>query len=347
MKKLITIILCLLQTTLFAQQKFTIHGKITRLTKSKNVHLSNFNIPIQNDGTFEYTGEIAKADMMYLRSDSSYLMPIWIEAGDYVVKCAETDATRPKWHTFSLEITQGPEAAMVFGKFEQTVTTGTLNDGVKNDPKSTRKSQMLAYQKYMDNMFKQHPQLACLPNMINEVHYYVGNEATKKFIAQLSPEMKKTDIIVQLENDLHREDKLAEGVFEDFTLQTADGKPFKLSSLKNKKLILIDFWASGCGPCRAVHPEYVDLYKKYAGKGLEIVSISIDNNNDAWQNAIQKDNIGAWVNVSELKAWNAELIKHYYINYIPFHLLLDGNRKILRTSMTGDISEKDIIAALK
>ena len=135
----------------------------------------------------------------------------------------------------------------------------------------------------------------------------------------------------------------AEKYFEDFSITDSSGNVFQLSSLKNKKLILIDFWSSDCYPCRAKHPRLVALYEKYASKGLGIVSVSLDDERDAWVKAIQKDKLN-WTNVSDLKGWDAPVALHYYITSIPFAFWLDGDRKIISTK---DLSDEEIVKLLQ
>ena len=135
--------------------------------------------------------------------------------------------------------------------------------------------------------------------------------------------------------------------FEDFTMRAADGKDFKLSSLKDKKVILLQFWSSSCLPCRAKHPALLELYKKYADQGFEVVNISLDQNSDAWHKAMKQDNISAWINVSDLQGWQSQLVKNYSLYYIPFGFLINGERKILRVYHAAMLPENDIIAFLQ
>ena len=120
-------------------------------------------------------------------------------------------------------------------------------------------------------------------------------------------------------------------------MKNSKGKNFTLSSVTGKKLILIDFWSSDCAPCRSKHKKLVELYKKYAAKGLEIISVSLDNKNKAWQIAIKNDKM-TWINVSDLKGWDNSLAKNYYVQSIPFALWLDGTGKIIG----AELSEKEI-----
>lgn len=353
MKKIRTLfifICCLMQATaLFAQQKFTVQGKIDRLTDSKNLYLGNYIIPIKSDGTFKFTGEVPEPGKVFLRTDSSHIYVLWLDEGDYVLDCSEYRNAPGKKVLFKASLKSGPTASKVYGEFERQVYSGFVEYFPKDGKSRGKDLQQKVVIKYMDSLFKRYPDLKSLPDLIASGYHFVGDAATKHYISMLTPDMQNNKAIERIKNDLNREDKIAsEGVFEDFSMRTADGKDFKLSDLKNKKIILVDFWASSCGPCRADHPDFIKMYEKYADKGLEIVSVSLDNNTDAWLKAIKQDNINAWVNVSDLQGWQSELVKNYYLNYIPFRFMLDGNRKILKVYQGSQLpSENELITNLK
>jgi len=111
--------------------------------------------------------------------------------------------------------------------------------------------------------------------------------------------------------------------FIDCFQLTPNGKTESISSNLGKYTI-VEFWSSGCGPCRAEHPELVRLYNLYHKKGLNIISISGDNNSDDWKNAIKKDSL-TWTNISDLRGWNNEAFMIYGIKFIPQMILLDEN----------------------
>ena len=131
----------------------------------------------------------------------------------------------------------------------------------------------------------------------------------------------------------------------DFTLTTPDGKALTLSSLQGK-VVLIDFWASWCGPCRKENPNLVKLYEKYKNKGFTILSVSLDDKETAWKTAIEQDGL-VWPNhVSDLKGWQSPMTQVYGFNSIPHTVLVSKDGKILGVGLRGELLEQKIKSIL-
>lgn len=119
----------------------------------------------------------------------------------------------------------------------------------------------------------------------------------------------------------------------DISLLSPEGKIIKLSSLRGK-IVLLDFWASWCQPCRRENPTLVENYKKYNSKGFEIYQVSLDRTREDWLNGIKQDQLN-WTHVSDLKYWESSVVQQYGIRGIPTNYLLDKEGKVITANLRG------------
>lgn len=126
----------------------------------------------------------------------------------------------------------------------------------------------------------------------------------------------------------------------NFRQRNASGKVVSLSSFRGK-YVLVDFWASWCGPCRAENPNIVRLYNEFKHEDFDVLGVSLDNSRDAWLHAVSVDHL-TWTEVCDLTGWQNSTVRAYGIKGIPFNLLLDKNGKIIAKNLFGKTLENKI-----
>ncbi len=140
----------------------------------------------------------------------------------------------------------------------------------------------------------------------------------------------------------------------DIELADTSGEKMKLSEIGKKSIVLVDFWASWCGPCRRANPELVAMYEEYsdkkfqgAKKGFKIVSISLDAKADKWKYAIEKDGLVWPYHLSDLKAWRSKAVNTFGVQFVPQCFLMDENGIIIGKYLFASQAKAEIEKRLK
>ncbi|GHT66655.1 thiol:disulfide interchange protein [Bacteroidia bacterium] len=169
-------------------------------------------------------------------------------------------------------------------------------------------------------------------------------EEIDALIASLSPKIIESPAGIKLTNRAAEVKKTAVGSdYADFDFEDPDGKPVKLSDHVAKgKYVLLEFWASWCGPCRADIPHLKEVYKLYHDAGYEIISVSMDEKKEDWLKALKEEQL-PWLQVSDLKAFKGEFSKLYNFNGIPTCVLVSPEGKIVTRNMRGSWMDKKLI----
>jgi peroxiredoxin len=121
----------------------------------------------------------------------------------------------------------------------------------------------------------------------------------------------------------------------EIILPTPAGDTIKLSSTRGS-IVLLDFWASWCGPCRQENPNLVKAYNQYHRRGFQIYQVSLDKTKEAWMKGIEDDQLSKWIHVSDIQFWNSKVVQLYKIESIPSNFLLDREGRIIATNLRGE-----------
>jgi peroxiredoxin len=161
-----------------------------------------------------------------------------------------------------------------------------------------------------------------------------GKDTTSVLYEQMSPELKASAYGMEIQDFIALNRKIdVGGPFADFEQLNTAGTPVKLSNIK-ARYILLDFWASWCGPCRQENPNLVKTYARFRDKGFTVLGVSLDENKKAWLKAVADDNL-TWENVSDLRGDQNKAALIYGISGIPDNFLIDGNGTIVARNLRG------------
>ena len=173
-------------------------------------------------------------------------------------------------------------------------------------------------------------------SLFKQTYYNNTADENAALLSQIPANLANDPGIVRIKELTDKQKQTAVGTkFIDFEMKTPDGKPIKLSDYVGKgKVVLVDFWASWCPPCRQEMPNLVEQYELYKGKNFEIVGVSLDKDEAAWKTGIKNLNI-TWPQMSDLKYWQSEGAQLYAVNSIPHTVLIDGEGTIIARGLHG------------
>lgn len=299
-------------------------------------------------GKFKLKTSIPFADYYYLRIDNGQALNLILYGGDSITVYADA-----KDFLGVSNIINSPASGALNGFVYQFTTFKSFEDSLKNVLKSdpTKQAEVNAvfqeqampfYEKR--NQFIQQwggtPALIAAVNAIDQEKEW---ELFKQVVDALMLSFGQSPTVVNLVNykaqkvkQLEAMEFLAPGkMSKNIILPDVNGDTLELYDLKGK-VVLIDFWASWCRPCRAENPNVVKLYNKYNEDGFTVFSVSLDANKAAWLNAIKMDNL-VWPNhVSDLKKWRSAAAQDYAVTSIPFTVLIDRDGTIIATKLRGE-----------
>ncbi len=358
---LLAIVLLSSFTNISAQQKFTIKGKIDGVTKEMRIRIayndgtkSVRDSVLTTDGNFIFQGTIDKPGKANIAlgtvaPEPANVIGQPIRAGDdqlfYLsggittikgknIKSAIIDNPVQKEY-ISLKQQLQPFEAMMEGNDKQAYLSRNNKDSV-----SIFRSKRMALYRAMDNIRENF--VITNPNSyvsfdLALMQYHVISDPVyfETMFNALSPDFRNSADGKKMGEALAYAKRFAIGQQAlEFTQNDTSDNPVSLASLKGK-YVLIDFWASWCGPCRMEYPYLRKAYEQFKNKNFQIIGVSLDDKRDLWTNAIKSNNF-TWLEVCDLKGHQNEVVKAYGINAIPQSLLLDPQGFIIAKNLRGD-----------
>lgn len=296
-------------------------------------------------GSFSFEGTSDSPEVTYLRiNDRDYFAQFFLENTKYTVSAykdslratkVEGSATTDLFNQFVDEVNKlNKQMGEYQSQYQKAAMTNNQEEieRIQIDVNAIRDNMQV----YAKNFVRENSNSVVAPFVtMNQLATELKYDELKEIVDGFSPEVKASTYAQELNKRLEKMAVTAEGsVAPDFTMNDTEGNPFTLSSLRGK-YVLIDFWASWCGPCRGENPNVVAAYNEYKDKGFDIIGVSLDRDKDAWLKAIQDDQL-TWHHVSDLKYWQNEVAQMYGVQAIPHSILLDPDGKIIAKNLRGE-----------
>ena len=166
--------------------------------------------------------------------------------------------------------------------------------------------------------------------------YSLETDELEEVLTSLDPTVQQLEEYKYMYGIMEKQKNVAIGKpYLDFALETPEGEMLKVSEVHQGQVLLIDFWASWCGPCRRANPELVAMYADYHEKGFDILGVSLDSDRASWLKAIEDDKL-TWKQISDVKGWECEGSKLYGVPAIPHAVLLDREGIIIAKNLHGE-----------
>jgi peroxiredoxin len=322
---------------------------------------------IQDNGTFKFKLEIKGPSFYLLKKNENNFLTMLLEPGDNIKIEAQNDSLN---YPVSVTGSKGTESMAEYNKnlritisklmglnaiYKQKLDSPDLPSVIQSLDSLAQVylQEINDYtKKYIDEnltslvslvaLYQQVAPSAYVMNPTKDLRYFVKVDSALSLLYPDYDPVKSLHEQVQgflSQNESSKSTTLASAEraeAPDISLPTPRGDTIKLSSTRGS-VVLLDFWASWCSPCRQENPNLVKAYNLYKNKGFQIYQVSLDKTKEAWMKGIQDDHLEKWIHVSDIKYWNSVVVQLYKIESIPSNFLLDREGRIIASNLRGEM----------
>lgn len=298
--------------------------------------------------TMRFANDVVEAKRVGTGENSPYTALFVLENAKYKAELSETPVVTGTPENDAYAALQTDLKRLRTDAEQIVADMGSEDQEIAKAAETRYDNMQMAISNSVKEYINNYPDSQTSAKLLYDFRHNLNEKERREIIAKAGDTFKATPGIDKIMEHLDILDKVAVGKkFTDFEMAGPDGEMHKLSDyVGNGKVVLIDFWASWCPPCRADMPHLVELYKQYRNNGFEIVGISLDRTEDAWKKGIKDLNI-TWPQMSDLKFWQSEGAALYGVNSIPHTVLIDKDGTIIDKNLRGDALDIKLAEILK
>ncbi len=295
-------------------------------------------------GQFHFAGRVEMPEFYSLNIYSRYrTLPLFVESGDITIHA--------QFDSLSQAIVSGSKSNKVYAKFvaikerfanryhllQQQLTVAIRENNNSQEANINTEMGLLRkrYPESVDSFVVANRSSAVAAYiLLTERSRGLSSAKLEELTSELRSSIHSSVYVVALRK-LIADMRLVEvgGEAPDFTLPDSSGQPVSLSLFRGN-VVLLDFWASWCGPCRMENPNLLQCYRRFHPQGFEVLGVSIDDNREGWIRAVRSDSL-PWTNLCDLKAWDGPVARRYMLTSVPHNLLLDRYGRVVATDLYG------------